>query len=1061
MPGSRISWNYNLTSYEAQRLLNLIEDDGHLEQSTGMSETKISVVTEATWKSSNPVKPIVTTISRVNSDMSLYTPVRRRSVIQTPGVATRSNSARPSSRARNNRYSVPPTPSLSRQQSFESYRGGVMSMPPPPLGLGLENFAGLGDQDSAPRVVTPCGDEYQSIGAFKLGTLRITNGAVSPASAGTEDLENGRDFNEGIVAESADGFPQQLTTPTGLGVSDAALRVPRPPMGPAPDPPIQPKATRVKPLSIPFLDTKLIDHVLPSPRLTGLTPTEAQPHFLAEINFTPFSLYAPSPSSLELQTTSKNTALEDELFEDDLPEVQVEYSSIEVLDVRLDPSAKSHPEDTPAQGNSTMVVTRTDSGFVSATSPSSECSHHPLTKADSGYSSNVSLRSFHAKTQGIIEGEQFTIPPIEKHGSGSSRKSGSDVAANEKNAVPEALLRPPEPPLREAPPPPVPPKDYPPLSPTQARATSMLQKQRSGGLHPSENRRSTSSLAKKLKRAPSPIATFLSFRTGPKSLDSGVPHTPISARSARSVVSAKSDSSTSALSIDSGAEKGNKLQKLLSSSRRASTGPSTAHTTHVPEKSRVPAISQEVETKLHERTGLFPLATKRPTLRPHSSLDTLKTILSVGSAEVAHDFVAAIPTVSPVFEAGGLDKEGTTEVVHRTHSLTSSITHVAAHLLARSTLTRKQVPTREVAARERERDLGQPVGPESVLSGATDIRSHTPVNINLKSNTYDAGSQTAIDDGEIYFSPTSARRTQSLTASVEQNLYSRRQMAVGRPGTGRSGAEVPSPSLPSPIFASMLELERRARTPPGMVSTRRPMSLRVPPALRTQSSTGQLNSQSLSRKTSREGVYSYPNMQPPLSLGRKPSREEVRSSYPPYQPSSLSNSEAAELPPPIPPMNPRRRSLTRTPNWEVQTDHGLSQQLSSGSVFLSNQAGSKLWQPPTNQPRLRHRASYDGYGQSEPISGYGLGYGYTGPGYPPSMSNGYTGSSKEPSLDPWNLPRNDPGPQQWDLYGQYPPQVHRSQGHYRNRSVGYGSNPPYRVLHSYNSPAYRNVPIWG
>ncbi len=1036
MPGSRISWNYNLTSYEAQRLLNVIEDGGPLEQSTGMSETTMSVVTEATWKSSNPVKPIVTTISRVNSDMSLYTPVRRRSIIQTPGVATRSNSARPSSRARSNRYSVPPTPNLSRQQSFESYRGGVMSMPPPPLGLGLDNLAGLWDQDSTPRVVTPCGDEYQSIGAFKLGTLRITNGAVSPASAGTVDLETGRDDNEEIVADSVDGFPQNLTTPHGLGVSDAALRVSS--LGPAP---IQPKATRVKPLSIPFLDTKLIDHVLPSPRLTGLTPTEAKPVYLAEINFTPFSLYAPSSSSLELRTTSKNTALEDELFEDDLPEVQVEYSSAEVLDVRLDPSAKSHPENTPAQRSSTTVVTRTDSGFVSATSPSSECSHHPLTKADSGYSSNVSLRSFHGKTQAIIEGEQFPVPPIEKHGSDSSRKSGSDVSANEKNAVPEALLRPPEPPRREAPPPPVPPKDYPPLSPTQARATSMLQKQRSGGLRPSENRRSTSSLAKKLKRSPSPIATFLSFRTGPKSPDSGVPHTPVSARSARSAVSAKSDSSNSALSVGSGAERGNKLQKLLSSSYRASTGQPTVHTTHVSEKPCVPAIPREVETKLRERTGLLPLATKRPALRPHGSLDTLKTILSVGSAEAAYDFVAAIPAVSPVFEAGGLDREETPEAVHRTYSLTSSITHVAAHLLARSTFTRKQVPTREMAAKERERDMEQHVAP---------------------SNTYDAGSQTSIDDGEIYFSPTSARRTQSLTASVEQNLYFRRQMPVGRPGTSRSGAELPSPSLPSPIFASMLELERRARTPPGMVSTRRPMSLRVPPALRTQSSTGQLNSQSLSRKTSREGVYSYPNMQPPLSLGRKPSREEVRSSYPPYQPSGLSNSEAAESPPPIPPMNPRRRSLTRTPNWEVQTDHGLSQQSSSGSVFLPNQPGSKMWQPPTNKPRLRHRASYDGYGQSQPMSGYGLLYGYTGPGYPPSMSNGYTGSSmKEPSLGPLDLPRNEPGPQQWDPYGQYPPQVHRGQGHYRNRSVGYGSNPPYRVLHSYNSPAYRNAPIWG
>lgn len=42
-----------------------------------------------------------------------------------------------------------------------------------------------------------------------------------------------------------------------------------------------------------------------------------------------------------------------------------------------------------------------------------------------------------------------------------------------------------------------------------------------------------------------------------------------------------------------------------------------------------------------------------------------------------------------------------------------------------------------------------------------------------------------------------------------------------------------------------------------------------------------------------------------------------------------------------------------------------------------------------------------------------------------------------------------------------PPSVHR-----QNLSTGSGpqhsmGNPPYRILHSYNSPAYKNAPIWG
>ncbi len=79
------------------------------------------------------------------------------------------------------------------------------------------------------------------------------------------------------------------------------------------------------------------------------------------------------------------------------------------------------------------------------------------------------------------------------------------------------------------------------------------------------------------------------------------------------------------------------------------------------------------------------------------------------------------------------------------------------------------------------------------------------------------------------------------------------------------------------------------------------------------------------------------------------------------------------------------------------------------------------------------------------------------------MSNGYTAPPiKQQSYDPWNQQQQGPTWQQWDQPSRQPPlQVHRGHGHHRNRSLGYGNNPPYRILHSYNSPAYRNAPIWG
>jgi hypothetical protein len=126
------------------------------------------------------------------------------------------------------------------------------------------------------------------------------------------------------------------------------------------------------------------------------------------------------------------------------------------------------------------------------------------------------------------------------------------------------------------------------------------------------------------------------------------------------------------------------------------------------------------------------------------------------------------------------------------------------------------------------------------------------------------------------------------------------------------------------------------------------------------------------------------------------------------------------------------------------------------------------WQIRTAQQPLRHRASYDGYSYQQRFPQHG---------HPPSMSNGYTAPVK-PAFDPrsrgqldaaatWSKSQADAAAGQWYQAGGGGSQnlPHASRGHYRNRSMGnrngQGPNPPYRVLHSYNSPAYRHAPIWG
>jgi len=1014
-----------MSSYQAKRLLNLNEDTtttttaARYERAMTMSvvsENKMTVVTETTWKSSNPTNPPSTNLSRANSDISLYMPVRRRSIIQKPGVATRSNSTHDSPVSRPNfRYSHPPTPNLSRQQSFESHRSGVLSMPPR-----------IRDPE-VPRVVTPCEDEYQSIGAFKLGSLRIVNGAASPVSPEVDrtksrQKEGGRN----------DYFTNRLEAP-------------------------QPRARVLSPNSTSFLN---LEAASPSPGPSSAKPAPAAPvvtEYLADISFSPFSLQDSLTKSPKLQTTSKATALDDDLFED---EPQADYAPAEVLDIRQDPNAKSQL----AQINRT--VSRTDSGFASGRSPS-EASHKPLTKADSGYSSNVSLRSFQSKAQ-----EKELTLSLDKQLSQSSQKTAPQF----EDRVPVqslAFASHPHPPEREAPPPPVPPKDYPPISPTQSKASTATRKSGS-----SNGRSATTTNSSRQRRAPPLISAFSTSRDSvPKSPDS-LPRTPGSARS---------DRSTSAISVGSASHsnsKPSKLQRFLSSARRpAAPGPpSLAHPTHADDKLAVPVAPREVEhNKPHEGSGLFPLTNRRLYLRPRASLDTLKTIFSVGSVEASSEALAGSSIPPKVPEPVREDDEYASKDAswrHTFQTVPTSIVHVAAHMIPRKPITRKPVPDRSQSTKQKDAEPRQSASPETILVTEAELSGYSSVSNSLGNNAYDAALIAMATSGNgdgAALSPQVVSRTLSFTESTLRTLEMR------SPGLANSPLNLPSPALPSPLLARALLSENGKSSPPVSLTTRRPPSLRVPPPLRSQSSTA-----SLSRKASRESIQSYPAAQPPLV--KKKSRDSVQS-YPSYQQQqqqqyAVTMTDGSSEPsdsssPPIPPMDPRRINSFRhsqpsnfaSPNWDVQTDHGSSRQPSRANSMYGhsrqssvsstqNQDGLSIrrpssaqpWQVRTAKPPLRHRSSYDGFNLQQRRAQYG---------FAPSMSNGYTAQQK-PTYDPWNSNSQfDPGYGHGLQDNRYPPYVPR--GHHRNRSISRaaGGNPPYRVLHSYNSPAYRNAPIWG
>lgn len=911
---SRTSWNYNLTSYEAKRLLNLAEEPG-LEQEAAMSENRMTVVTETTWKSSNPTNPPSAPITRANSDVSLYMPIRRRSMIQTPGVATRSTPARdiPPVPQLNFRHSHPPTPSLSRQQSVESYRSGVMSMPPPA-------------QDSELRAVTPCEDKYLSIGAFKLGSLRITNGSPSPV---TPDIDRAR-ASKGLGAGHAitrEGYFSGAQAPE-IGVNTAETQ-----------------------------------------------GSSQPPRFLPEITQSPIS--QPQPTSPALQTTSKLTALEDLLFED---EAQPEYSSIEVLDVRLDPNAK--PPHAESERDAGVGVARTDSGFVSTASPASEASHKPLAKADSGYSSNVSLRSFQAKPR--VPEHQSTAAPVERQTPG-----------------------------RESSPPPVPPKD-----PSRNSRNSWIPQGRRDSV---ANKSASMRLAEESRATRQPLNPIVTHVSGERE-----PASPArELRSPRSVKSSESDHSGSALSIGGGTQKRSRLQRFLSGARRPAATPLAVHPTHALGQSSIPPVPQDIERKLQEHSGgRFPSTAKKLALKSRSSMDTLKTIFSVGSFEASQDAGYYMPNARTVTEPESKDWKQTLT------SVPASFSNAAAHVMPRRSVSRKPVPVRQVSTTGSDGN--------GVRGGLSPVDATSPIR-----------------------SPKSSGRTMSLTFFAERGLKPRHR--ASDLDLARSSGGLPSPALPSPV-AKAMSVESTNKTSQSANTTRRPQSLRVPPPL---------SMASLSRRTSRESLH---------NLANKTSMDSIRShtSTQPGTGNSLGHSRSNSGIT----MDPRRLQAFRqshnpqspsynSPTSGPVTDQG-SRRNSISSIHTEGAGGfvpgsARVWpvHTPQQQP-LRHRASYDGYSyQHQQLRGHA-----------PSMSNGYTAPAKPLAYDlrhsnsrgqldaaaTWSRSQADAAAGQW--YQAGPPHVPRV-AHHRNRSMGnrnghgHGQNVPYRVLHSYNSPAYRHAPIWG
>lgn len=865
---------------------------------------------------------------------------------------------------------------------------------------------------------TPKETDYSTTGAFKFGTLRITNGSpnLPPHNAAAvceREAEKSKSagpcgdyFAQGTcepdLARTTDRAPAQFAVQhPGHQISNMELTASA-----------QQSPCAVDPVVMPTLSTSVLD---------------TRPGDQCNSVFLPIPDEVPEkrPASLLLKTQSRQAAVDDDLFEDD---DQAEISLVEVLDVRIDPSAKGSP---PQSSDSSHIVVRdikrSDSGFISDSRSTFSQACSSLAKADSGYSSNVSLRSLRGGRNSAKKDKEIASHSAESakelpetQGRGSQKVLEGQlpsIAVGGDDCTVEGLRS------NKAPTPP--PKD------------EFLSKQASPPLYGSAGPGSEQAMpAGKIPRKP--------VRLQPPAIDTSQVEEKKSIKSPESVpptpVSVKSEGSSSSLSIGNSTQKQGRLQRLLSLRNSSfSKQQYTVHVTHAVD-SKIPSIPREVEEKLREHTGLFPMTTKRLALRSQMSKETLKTILSVGSLELTRE--DDLPRTPTFFdrESGDegleIDATGARErsLKQTLSSMQSNFKYAAASMIPnRTSIVRKPVPTH----------TGHPTKDGLIRPIEAELASYSSVNRSLGRNAYDA-------------------------AATSMNPLTRtdRSMSLNMRHTGHGGSQplrtyslnsTPSRTVndgrPPVASLSRERPEKRNSSPPVSMATRG--SFRMPPPRSPLSPKG---SAARSEQSHHAIIPSPTPASRAPSLGRHTEHRASLDGVLQARPTAGQRQQMS-----IGSSSVRHNSLDSPRSSTATRRHNSISSFQSDFVRESRSLQSYS-QQNTGDPALKHQFSLEGFGESHLLGVY----------VPQAAHQGQaTGSPYQLDFSSrnWN-PQDSSHPMDSAMHPSQvawvPPYVPRGH-HRRNLSAGSrpcydhmgGNHAPYRILHSYNSPAYRNAPIWG
>ncbi|KPM39679.1 hypothetical protein AK830_g6846 [Neonectria ditissima] len=900
--GQRGSSNFNVRNYEAQRSMTLDRDViAEFPEMVMESHSPASEVTETTWKSSNPAHPSSAPITRSNSDVSAYMPTRRRSIIQTPGVATRAHRSGPPSARSSFRNSLPSTPNHTRHNSIESEVERTSSAPP-------------AQSVSQPpeRVVTPCEADYQQLGGMKFGSLRIINGSPGRSPRPDSTIEAER--------ELAPGRPTFRTSYSGREAAS--------------------------------FDTVTDPNKSPRKRLFKiLDPSEAIAEGTGELGI------------CEETPSSENG---DGLV----------YVTVETLDIRDDPSAKPTAERIRLELERKTIknLSRSDSGFIS--SPSSECSRMAASKADSGYSSNVSLRSLRSLRSAVTDVGRKSPEKAQDNASEHLRMEKAELrrpALSTSNTSPPAQVKTQKQTGRRATLPSIPPDHALPVKSPSRRSL------------PSLNRGAQSWI---LSLRTSPSREFQVLRSRPRSSpDDQDPHP---------VVENPDDlPDLPSLQDTSGTANGSRLQRLLSVSHRK--GPPKVRNNRMADSRTPPSPSRA----LHSTPGTDAGGSRLQELRDEKSKETLRTIMSAGSTDVLQS-------------ASGCQGSNTHDGVKQ------------------DTAERPTQPPRRRSFREATQSFAQAA---TALLGST----KTPSTKVAKAPEEEP----------------SRRRTEPV-----DNTHTQRNNKSGPPdSTAKRGTTKPKAREPRnnnqlvPVVARGSVQTSLAPVPYNVKKTKSP-----PPVSMQTRSGKQQRGQSTVKHRSPSTELATPRR---LSVPRDPRRGLIHS-YPPAQVAPTFYGQPFDNR--VMSMSPQHMTAL-SGHQQMVWNVGPNQRLSPLPIAHAGQ--QQVIAMPTRQGQQRSQTR----ARSRTTASQ------QNPGHmPPRMQSIHDGNQLgqkwlqhySPQANVQTHGMDAMMYQQYQQYQQFDqnfsPTPQQTQSRHR-RAISQGAmngpNPPFRVLHSYNSPAYRGVPIWG